>query len=197
MYRRDPGCVDDVDVSRPGPFAAFPARFAGLDRRIDGWWDHLRGNPTVDRLFYTASEVGDFGVLWLAIGATAAAISPQREAVRFARLAGALAAESIIVNGGLKSLFRRDRPDWEQDRPHALRKPRTSSFPSGHASSAVTAALLLSEGDSQWAPVYWVLAAVVATSRVHVKIHHGSDVAGGLIVGAAIGTLVRRLIPLT
>ena len=70
------------------------------------------------------------------------------------------------------------------------------SFLSGHASSAVTAALLLTSTPTPWAPAFWALAGVVGSSRVHVKIHHGSDVAGGLLVGAAIGTLVRVLVPL-
>ena len=78
-----------------------------------------------------------------------------------------------------------------------VRQPKTSSFPSGHSSSAITAAILLSEGAAVGAiPLYWVLAGIVATSRVHVKIHHGSDVVGGLAVGALYGTLVKRLFPL-
>jgi undecaprenyl-diphosphatase len=61
----------------------------------------------------------------------------------------------------------------------------------------VTAAILLSDGSPVAViPLYWLLAAVVATSRVHVKIHHGSDVAGGVLVGLVYGTLVRRLVRL-
>ena len=64
--------------------------------------------------------------------------------------------------------------------------PLTSSFPSGHASAAFCAAGLLSEG-SRLEPAYYALAAVVAASRVHVKIHHASDV----VAGAAVGTVAR------
>ena len=184
-------------MSRPGRFSTVPDRFVGLDRQVDRWWDHLRGNAVIDRVFYTASEVGDFGLVWLAVGATEAAIAPARHLRGFVRLAGVLAVESVLVNVGLKSLFRRERPVWEQNRPHRLRKPRTTSFPSGHASSAVTAALLLTEGSTPRAPLYWIMAGVVATSRIHVKIHHASDVAVGLVVGAALGTVVRRAFPLT
>ncbi|MEC7714384.1 MAG: phosphatase PAP2 family protein, partial [Actinomycetota bacterium] len=63
------------------------------------------------------------------------------------------------------------------------------SFPSGHASSAVLAASILSKG-SKLAPAYKVLAALVATSRIHVRAHHASDV----IAGAAVGMIFTRLI---
>ena len=78
-----------------------------------------------------------------------------------------------------------------------LRKPKTSSFPSGHSSSAVTAALLLSDSNPTLAPLWWAMAGIVATSRVHVKIHHASDVVGGLAVGAVIGTVVLWLLPIS
>jgi undecaprenyl-diphosphatase len=103
--------------------------------------------------------------------------------------------ESVIVNIGIKSLFERRRPRHQEARPHALRKPLTSSFPSGHATAAFCAAMLLSE-DDPLAPVYWTAAAIVAASRVHVKIHHPSDVAGGMVIGLALGWIGRRLVPL-
>jgi undecaprenyl-diphosphatase len=56
------------------------------------------------------------------------------------------------------------------------------------------AAIILSE-DSPLAPVYAGLAAVVAASRIHVRIHHASDVLGGAAVGLALGVAVRRLWP--
>jgi undecaprenyl-diphosphatase len=54
--------------------------------------------------------------------------------------------------------------------------------------------MLLSEGDPL-APVYWTAATIVAASRVHVKIHHPSDVAGGMVIGLAMGWIGRRLAP--
>lgn len=170
--------------------------FAGFDERVEQAWDHLRGVPALDRLFYAASEVGDFGLLWMAIAAGQAAFGPPDKLPAALRMAAALGIESLIVNVGIKSLFRRDRPDWHQDRPHALRRPKTSSFPSGHATSAITALLLLTERGTPWWPVYTAAAGLVAGSRVHVKIHHASDVIGGLLVGAVLGTAFKRLLPI-
>jgi undecaprenyl-diphosphatase len=106
----------------------------------------------------------------------------------------ALAVESLVVNWGIKSLVRRARPGGDHVRPHHLRRPRTSSFPSGHATSGFLAATLLSEGSR--APLGWyAVASVVAASRVHVRIHHASDVVAGAAMGLVAGRLVRRRWP--
>jgi undecaprenyl-diphosphatase len=76
-----------------------------------------------------------------------------------------------------------------QTHPHKFRRPQTSSFPSGHASSAVLAASVLSKG-SRLAPAYKIIAALVATSRIHVRAHHASDV----LAGAAVGLIFTKLI---
>ena len=68
-----------------------------------------------------------------------------------------------------------------------MRIPRTSSFPSGHASSAFFAAVALR--DSPGAPLIFAAAAIVAASRVHVRMHHASDVVAGALLGAALGEL--------
>jgi undecaprenyl-diphosphatase len=101
----------------------------------------------------------------------------------------------VLVNGVIKSFFRRSRPSWERERPLRMRQPRTSSFPSGHASSAFTAAGLLAEDDALW-PLYYAVAVIVASSRVYVKVHHASDIIVGAAIGVALGRIGRKLVPL-
>ena len=36
---------------------------------------------------------------------------------------------------------------------------------------------------------------IVAASRVHVRIHYASDVIGGIAIGALLGELARKLVP--
>ena len=170
------------------------AKIAEFDRRVDTALDRWRGNPITDRLFYGASALGDHGLIWLMLGALRGMRS-EHEWRAAVRVGGALGVESALVNVGIKSLFKRARPPWELERPHPLRRPRTSSFPSGHATSAFTAAGLLSDDDPLW-PVYYAIAVVVATSRVYVRIHHASDVVGGIPIGMALGRIGRRLFPL-
>jgi undecaprenyl-diphosphatase len=161
-----------------------------IDDQVDQIWERLRGNAALDRMFYTASEAADFSVLWHAMGVVAAIIEDDPKIAL--GLSAALGIESALVNGPVKSLFKRSRPVQEVPRPHKLRQPRTSSFPSGHASAAMVAAALLSRhtGGVAW----YALAGVVATSRIHVRIHHASDVVGGLAVGVVLGAIARRVI---
>lgn len=169
-------------------------RIARFDADVDGFFDRLRGDPCVDRVFYTASALGDFSLLWMLLAA-ARGLRSDRDTKAAVRAFALLGAESFIVNVGIKSLFGRTRPAREAHHSLRLRRPRSSSFPSGHATSAFCAAVLLGEDDPLW-PVYVALAAIVAASRIHTKIHHASDVAGGIPLGLAFGLLGRRLVPL-
>ncbi len=172
----------------------FGAAVDAFDRRVDVEFDRLRGNPVADRVFYGASALGDHGLIWLILGALRG-LRSEHEWHAAVRLGAGMGVESALVNLGIKSLFRRQRPAWELERPLHLRQPRTSSFPSGHATSAFTAAALLSDRD-RLRPLYYVVAVVVAWSRVYVKIHHASDVVAGMAVGVVLGRLGRRLFPL-
>jgi undecaprenyl-diphosphatase len=162
-----------------------------VDRAFDQW---LRGRPVVDRVMYTVSELADFSLLWHLIAAARAAESDDN-IPSSVRLSAVLGVESTLVNGVVKSIVRRDRPIPDFERPHHLRMPLTSSFPSGHASAAFAAAGLLSDG-SAWGTAYYALATVVAASRVHVVIHHASDVVIGAVLGATVAAVAKKVWPL-
>jgi undecaprenyl-diphosphatase len=157
-----------------------------FDTAVEDSLERLRGHPLVDRVFYTASEIGDYSLLWHVLG-TGQALRRGGDLAGALRLATALGLESTLVNGPVKSLFRRARPVSDVPRPHRLRKPRTTSFPSGHASAAAVFVAVAGEDDAL-RPLYVLLAATVATSRVYVRIHHASDV----VAGAALGTVLGR-----
>ncbi|MXY79329.1 MAG: phosphatase PAP2 family protein [Chloroflexi bacterium] len=184
--------VGSLDVER---ISEFVDRF---DDRVDLLFEKLRGRPWADRVFYTASQLGDYGLIWLLLAALAALGGSWRAERNLWRLAAVLGLDSMFVNGLLKSLIKRSRPLVDDgERPLYLRRPITTAFPSGHASSAVVAALLLGEmGGRRWRRLLWLMAATVALSRIHVRIHHASDVAGGLLTGAVLGRLARRIWPL-
>ncbi len=151
----------------------------------------------VDRAMYALSELGDFSLIWHT-GSVAWGLLGGPEGERaMLRLSGALAVEAAVVNGPVKALFGRSRPASETVRTHALRQPLTSSFPSGHASAAACAAILVADRRHPVASlIIGVLATAVSASRIHVRIHHASDVVGGALIGGAFAVLVRRVLPL-
>jgi undecaprenyl-diphosphatase len=169
-------------------------RIVAFDEAVDRSFDHLRGNPVADRIFYAASAMGDHGLIWFLLGALRG-VRSEHDWHAAVRVGVSLATEAAVVNLGIKSLFRRTRPVSDAPRPYRLRRPRTSSFPSGHATAGFTAATLLADGD-RFGPAYYALAALVASSRVYVKIHHASDVVGGVAIGLGMGRIARHVFPL-
>jgi undecaprenyl-diphosphatase len=162
-----------------------------FDRAVDRAFDTVR-SPAMDRVMYTLSSAADHSILWFTIGGVkAAAEGDAAFAVKFATVMG---LESGLTNGAIKSLFRRTRPEHEIAEgplPYGMRRPITSSFPSGHATAAFTAASILaatSRGSVRW----YALAGVVASTRVYTKMHHASDVLAGAALGLAMGQLARR-----
>ena len=189
---------NDPDPIEVGPFPIVPGQSQfgpqvdAFDERIDELLEQLRGHPIADRMFSTASHVGDFSLIWHGIGIVRGVAKGRPDQVIV--LALMLGAESLIVNQGVKRLFRRERPTQTGDERLRVRQPKTSSFPSGHASSAAFAAMVLSGWDGpRVGMIWWKIAAIVGISRAYVRIHHGSDVVAGALVGTLLGLVGRRI----
>jgi len=165
-----------------------------FDAAADRILEPLRINKASIALFGFASFVGDFSIAWHVIGFVRAIGSTDRLQQAFA-LSIALGVESLIVNQGVKRLFRRERPTTSGDDRFDVRTPSTSSFPSGHASSATFAAIILISFTGWPWGIAWVgVAVVIALSRVVVRIHHLSDIVGGIITGAVLGAIAVPII---
>lgn len=161
--------------------------FDAFDARADRILEPLRHHRTSIVVFSAAGHAGDFSLIWHVIGVVRS-IGSMHRLSQALTLSIILGIESLIVNQGIKRLFKRERPTTSGDHRYSVRTPSTSSFPSGHASSAVCAALVLTSFTSgAIIALWWAIAAIVALSRVMVRIHHLSDVLGGLIVGAGLG----------
>ena len=166
-----------------------------LDDAVDAWCRDHR-HPVADRVFYGLSSAADHSLLWNILVAARGVRNGRPSMVL--RGAAVFGVESALTNGALKSLFNRERPAVEEDEalPMGMRRPVTSSFPSGHATAAFTAAALLSQ-DSKHPGVWYALAALVAGSRVYTRMHHASDVLAGAALGAVFGAVAIRVLPLS
>lgn len=171
------------------------SRVRAFDDRVDAFVDRVRG-PTLDPIFYGLSSAADHGLLWLFVGAARAA--REGDPGIALRMGAALGVESLLTNGPIKACFRRVRPaddhPPEGPLPYGMHRPISSSFPSGHAASAFTAAMLLAGGPAT--PVWFALAATIAASRVYTQMHHTSDVVAGAALGILLGAIARRIVPL-
>ena len=160
-----------------------------LDERVDAAFDRIR-SPRLDPIAYAVSSAADHSLCWHVAG-VARELVGDGDLARAARFSLAMGAESAITNGPVKACFRRVRPADYADIEfrHGLRRPVTSSFPSGHATAAFCAATLLGGG-----PVAYTAATAVAATRVYVRLHHASDVLAGAAFGLGLGLAFRRFV---
>jgi len=150
-------------------------------------------SPGWDEALMVLTRAANYSRLWLLVAGALAAWGRQRGRRAAGRGVLAIAIASAVANGPAKLLARRRRPSVHPA-PTLIRKPRSSSFPSGHSAAAfafVTGAggelpgLLLLLGP---------LACAVAYSRVHAGVHYPSDVAAGAAIGIGAGVLASRLV---
>ncbi len=170
------------------------SRLKAFDARFDRLLEPTRNFKPTIWLFTAATALGDFGILWHMVGIVRAVADNSR--VKQALILSALmGVESLLLNQGIKRFFKRERPTIKGDSRFKIRKPHTSSFPSGHASSAFFAAVVLTRWSSGPAIALWFcFAVIVATSRIAVRIHHASDIFAGALVGTAMGLLAHLAI---
>src|SRR5262245_21499115 len=116
-------------------------------------------------------------------GLLAIAILGGPAGVPTARAAIAVLAPVNLTVELLKAGCRRVRPDGSDT-------PSNSSFPSSHAANAAALAIVLSRRWRRWTPLFVVLAAVVAYSRMYLNRHFLSDVVGAVIIGLVIAWVV-------
>jgi len=124
------------------------------------------------------------GALFIVIGAVLA-ILWRRPWFFVALVTATLAADGLSYL--LRQWIGRDRPPLVYEDPRPLvGLPHSGAFPSGHAASAFAAATVIAWASRRLAAGAYLLAALVAWSRVYVGVHWPLDVIGG----AALGTLV-------
>ncbi len=86
----------------------------------------------------------------------------------------------------LKRAVARPRPCDANGRLLALIDlPDPYSFPSGHAAAASAVGGTIALAHPLLAPVLLLLAALIAVSRVRLRVHHMGDVIAGLVLGLA------------
>lgn len=97
----------------------------------------------------------------------------------------------VATNTLTKRLIDRPRPDGATTAAVPVRRPVSSSFPSGHTLAATAAAVALPDSPSgQIAGL--IGAGIVGWSRLRLQAHHVSDVLGGVVIGGLLGLLLRR-----
>jgi decaprenylphosphoryl-5-phosphoribose phosphatase len=159
---------------------------ARLDRRLLYAMRTRVHGPAAEAVAKGLGKIGEYGLVWLAIGIVFAIADPDRRDAWL--VAGALGPVAIGLNYAVKLLVRRPRPVLE-GLPPLGGAPSMLSFPSAHATSSFACATAMTRIAPE-AALLFVLAAAIAACRPYLGMHYPSDVLGGVLIGTALGLVV-------
>ena len=153
---------------------------------LDWLQAHLRCD-FLDAVMPWISRICDHGEIWILLAAVLLLLRKHRWTGM--SLSFALILDLICCNIVLKPLVGRVRPFLVNTAVELLTAPPAdASFPSGHTAASFAAVFALrASGSPLWKPAA-VLASVIAFSRLYLYVHWPTDVLGGIVVGAVVGT---------
>lgn len=142
-------------------------------------------NPILDKIMIVITNLGDAGLIWIGVAIILLFMKNTRKC-------GALMLVSMLVglivgNGILKNLIARERPCWlDRSIPLLIPEPHDYSFPSGHTLASFEAAVMIYLHNKKLGIFSFVIAVLIAFSRMYLFVHFPTDV----LCGAALGTLI-------
>ena len=156
--------------------------------------NHLPHTRLLNLLFYGLTLAFNGGATWYVV----MGISALRKRWRFGQTLRALALPMTLatwlVEYPIKTYFKRRRPFITIIQAIVIgKKPGTWSFPSGHSASAFGGAWLLSRKYPRWSGLTYLVASLVAFSRIYLGDHYPGDVASGSLLGMLFAMFFRWL----
>ncbi len=146
----------------------------------------------LDPIFIGLSWAGAEGAIWLLIAAVVAFLQRRPFVLLYV---GAAVAVADLGSHLLRAAIGRDRPADVYPNPKPLiGVPHDPALPSGHASVAFASATILSFMLPRFAVPFFVLAALIAWSRVYVGAHYPLDVLAGAAFGVLVAIALRWLL---
>ena len=152
----------------------------------------LTSSPAGDFFFSRITHLGDGGLFWILLAVILLCRKSSRT-IGFQMLLS-LALGYLLGNLFLKNIIARPRPfQVDPSISILIPAPREFSFPSGHALSSFESALVIRHHNKAWGRVALVLAAVIAFSRIYLRVHYPTDILGGLALAFFTSRLAIRI----
>nr|WP_317358054.1 phosphatase PAP2 family protein [uncultured Tyzzerella sp.] len=150
--------------------------------------DTISNYPIIKDMFSFITHLGDAGLIWIAFGIFLIIKKSTRKngiIMLFSLILG-----SIIGNGILKHIFERPRPFIELSLIPFIAPPGGFSFPSGHSMSSFIGATCIYYTNKKWGIIAYILALLIALSRVILLVHYPTDVLTGALLGIIVALFV-------
>jgi undecaprenyl-diphosphatase len=165
-----------------------------LDANLFLLVNHLPHTRLLNNLFYGITVAFNGGVVWY-LALAVAALRNRRKTGEFLReVALPLTATTALVEFPIKAYFRRRRPFITIIQAIVIgKKPGTWSFPSGHSAAAFSGAWLFNHKFPRLWGLRYMVASLVAFSRVYLGDHYPGDVSTGSLLGLVFAMFFRKL----
>jgi len=172
-----------------------------LDFKITNLLTNLLPNNQFLKLFFSFFSLkGSSIFIWLIIIAILVIFEEKRGKKFIIYFLITFLTTSFLVNIVFKNIFQRPRPTELSSVKAKLSLvkvklslttcPKNYSFPSGHAATAFAAAITLAYFDKKRKYFYYLVAILIAYSRIYLYCHYFLDVLIGALVGYAISRLI-------
>ena len=151
----------------------------------------------LDTFFLAITKLaGSYGQIWLVVGAALLIFKKTRKT----GIAVLISYVLVFICGQLilKNLFDRPRPCLVDEAFELLvSRPSSSSFPSTHSAWAFAAATAIFMKFKKAGISTFVVATIIALSRLYMFLHYPTDVLAGIIFGTALGFVSVKLCDFT
>lgn len=151
------------------------------------WFESIH-NPVLNAVMKVITGFGNVGIFWIALSVLLLFFKKTRKTA--IAMAISLVFSVTFTNLLIKNIVDRIRPfaaDPTLLQSIFIKLPKDASFPSGHTSASIAAAVAFFMIDKKWGIPCIIFALLISVSRLYLLVHFPTDVIAGLILGIAYG----------
>lgn len=157
-------------------------------------WLQTWHSPILDVFMIFMTHLGDGGLIGIVVTIGLLLFKKTRRLGMMMLVA--ILVNALLCNVILKPLVQRPRPfTMNPSISLLINAPTDYSFPSGHTSIAFAMVSVLAwRGEKRWTWLTFVIASLIAFSRMYLYVHYPTDILSGILVGLISGWIGTRVI---